>query len=180
MKTNTSSKIYQVIGARSLMEGLELNSFSISRKNDPDAEIIYFGSGNYDENNRVLDNEIDDKGVIIVFPEDFHGLEITKLELIDLFKEKINTIRNIVSNPKTTNKVIEQNSTVYGLSIGSFVKGRYKSKGGQLFSVSSICLEISGLIPDVSNRCVEEISTELKQETVLIKKNREPRIYVLR
>ena len=44
MKTNISSKIYKVLGARSLMEGFELNSFSISRKNDPEAEIIYFGS----------------------------------------------------------------------------------------------------------------------------------------
>jgi hypothetical protein len=162
------------------MEGFELNGFSINRKNDPEAEIFYFGSGNDDENNRVIDDEFNDKGVIIVFPGDFHGLEMTKIELIDMFKEKIISIKNIASNIKTTNKVIKQNSEVYGLSIGSFVKGRYKSKGGQLFSVSSICIEISGLIPDVSNRCVEEISLELKQETVLIKKNREPRIYVLR
>ena len=179
MKTNISSKIYKVLGAGSLMEGFELNSFSISRKNHPEAEIIYFGSGNDDENNRFIDEEFDDKGVIVVFPVDFHGFEMTKIELIEFFNEKIKTIRNIVSNTKTTKKPIEQNSDLYGISIGSFVMGRYKSKGGQLFNVSSICVEITGLIPDVSNRCVEEISTELKQEIVLIKKNQDGRIYLL-
>jgi hypothetical protein len=178
-KSNTSAKRYKVLGARSLMEGFELNSFSISRKNDPEAEIIYFGSGNDDGNKRVLDEEFDDKSVIIAFPVDFQCLEMTNIELIDFFKEKINTIRNIVSNTKTINKVIEQNSEVYGLSIGSFVNGRYKSNGGQLFNVSSIGVEITGLIPDVSNRCVEEISTELKQEIVLIKKSQDNRIYLL-
>jgi hypothetical protein len=178
-KSNTSAKRYKVLGARSLMEGFELNSFSISRKNDPEAEIIYIGSGNDDENKRVLDEEFDDKGVIIAFPVDFHGIKMTKIELIDLFKEKIMTIRNIVSDTKTSNKVIEQNSDVYGISIGSFVKGSYTSKVGQLFDVSSIGVEVTGLIPDVSNRCVEEISTELKQEIVLIMKSQDNRIYLL-
>jgi hypothetical protein len=179
MKTNLSSKIYKVLGARSLMEGFKLNGFSINRKNDPEAEIIYFGLGNDDENNRVMDEEFDDKGVIIVFPVDFHGIKMTKIELIDLFKEKIMTIRNVVSDTKTSNKEIEQNSEVYGISIGNFVKGSYTSDGGQLFNESSIGVEITGLIPDVSNRCVEEISTELKQEIVLIKKSQDNRIYLL-
>jgi hypothetical protein len=178
-KINSSTKSYKVLGARSLMEGFKLNGFSINRKNDPEAEIFYFGSGNDDESNRGIGEGFDDKGLIVVFPADFHGIKMTKIELIDLFKEKILTIRNIVTDTKTSNKEIEQNSEVYGISIGSFVKGSYTSKDGQLFDVSSIGVEVTGLIPDVSNRCVEEISTELKQEIVLIKKSQDNRIYLL-
>ena len=177
-KINSSTKSYKVLGASSLMEGFKLNGFSINRKNDPDAEIFYFGSGN-DESNRGIDEGFDDKGLIVVFPADFHGIKMTKIELIDLFNKKILTIRNIVSDTKTSNKEIEQNSEVYGISIGSFVKGSYTSKDGQLFDVTSIGVEVTGLISDVSNRCVEEISTELKQEIVLIKKSQDNRIYLL-
>ena len=72
------------------------------------------------------------------------------------------------------------NPEVYGMTIGNFVKGRYKAKDGSLYDETSLSVEIIGVSSNVLNKVAEELAKEFKQETVLVKNYDDNRIYLVK
>ena len=157
-KFDSSKKIYEQIGAGSLMEGLKLNGFSINKKHDPDADTFYIQPNVESELNEKIDFEFEDKGGVIVFSVNVNAVELSKNKLV---------------------RFIKNNPEIFGVTIGNFVKGRYKAKDGSLYDESSLSVEIVGITSDVLNKVAEELAQEFKQETVLVKNYDENKIYLV-
>ena len=177
---DSTKKIYEQVGASGLMEGLKLNGFSISRNNDPEANTIYIQPNVESELTEEIDFEFEEKGGVIVFSVNVNAVELSKNKLVRFVKNKIETITNILFKSSKINKVIKNNPEIYGVTIGNFVKGRYKAKDGSLYDESSLSVEIVGISSDVLNKFAEELAQEFKQETVLVKNYDENKIYLVK
>ena len=90
------------------------------------------------------------------------------------------TLKNKLFKDKKINKVLSKYDEVYGVTIGNFVKGRYKSETGKLFDESSLAVEIIGITTEVLNNVAESLAQEFKQETVLVKDYTSNRIYLVK
>lgn len=177
---DSTKKTYEQVGAGGLMEGLKLNGFSISRNNDPEADTIYIQPNVESELTEEIDFEFEEKGGVIVFSVNVNAVELSKNKLVRFVKNKIETITNILFKSSKINKVIKNNPEIYGVTIGNFVKGRYKAKDGSLYDESSLSVEIVGISSDVLNKFAEELAQEFKQETVLVKNYDENKIYLVK
>ena len=177
---DSTKKTYEQVGASGLMEGLKLNGFSISRNNDPDANTIYIQPNVESELTEEIDFEFEEKGGVIVFSVNVNAVELSKNKLVRFVKNKIETITNILFKSSKINKVIKNNPEIYGVTIGNFVKGRYKAKDGSLYDESSLSVEIVGISSDVLNKFAEDLAQEFKQETVLVKNYDENKIYLVK
>jgi hypothetical protein len=171
---------YKTVGARSLMEAIELNGFSINRKNDTSTKTVYINADNHIELTEEISYEFEDKGGIIVFSVNVNAVQLSNNKLINFIKNNIETLKNKLFKDKKINKVLSNYDEVYGVSIGNYVKGRYKSENGSLFDESSLSIEIIGITPDVLNRLAEDLAKEFRQETVLVKNYKSNRIYLVK
>lgn len=170
---------HKSIGARNLMEGISMNGFSIKRTNDPDAKTVYFGADD-DTLREEVDFEFNQKGGVIVFSVNVNALKISDNKLINLIQNKIQTLKNTVFKGKKISKVLKHHQDVYGVTIGGFVKGRYKAEDGSLYDERSLSVEIIGISTDVLDKVAEDIAKEFSQETVLVKNYEENRIYLVK
>jgi len=177
---DSSKKTYEQIGASSLMEGLKLNGFSINIDNDPDAQTFYIQPNVESELTEEIDFEFEDKGGVIVFSVNVNAVELSKNKLVRFIKNQFETATNILFKTDKINKVIKNNPKILGVTIGNFVKGRYKAKDGSLYDESSLSVEIVGITSDVLNKTAEELAQEFKQETVLVKNYHENKIYLVK
>lgn len=177
---DSTKKTYEQVGANGLMEGLKLNGFSISRDNDPDANTIYIQPNVESELTEEIDFEFEDKGGVIVFSVNVNAVELSKNKLVRFIKNQFETATNILFKSSKINKVIKNNPEIYGVTIGNFVKGRYKAKDGSLYDESSLSVEIVGISSNVLNKVAEELAQEFKQETVLVKNYDENKIYLVK
>jgi hypothetical protein len=177
---DSSKKTYEQIGASSLMEGLKLNGFSINIDNDPDSQTFYIQPNVESELTEEIDFEFEDKGGVIVFSVNVNAVELSKNKLVRFIKNKLETVTNILFKSSKINKVIKNNPEIFGVTIGNFVKGRYKAKDGSLYDESSLSVEIVGITSDVLNKVAEELAQEFKQETVLVKNYDENKIYLVK
>ena len=100
--------------------------------------------------------------------------------MVRFIKNKLETATNILFKSSKINKVIKNNPEIFGVTIGNFVKGRYKAKDGSLYDESSLSVEIVGITSDVLNKVAEELAQEFKQETVLVKNYDENKIYLVK
>ena len=176
----TLNETYEQVGANNLMEAIKLNGFSINRDNDPNAKTSYIKSNVDNELTEEIDFEFEDKGGIIVFSVEVNAVELSKNKLVKFIKNKIETAKNILFKSSKINKVIQNNPEVYGVTIGNFVRGRYKAKDGSLYDEISLSIEIVGISSDVLNKVAEELAKEFKQETVLVKNYEENRTYLVK
>ena len=177
---NSLNEEYEQIGANNLMEAIKLNGFSISRDNDPDAETLYIQPDSENELTEEIDYVFEDKGGIIVFSVEVNAVELSKNKIVRFIKNKIETAKNILFKSKKISKVMQNNPEVYGMTIGNFVKGRYKAKDGSLYDETSLSVEIIGVSSNVLNKVAEELAKEFKQETVLVKNYDDNRIYLVK
>jgi hypothetical protein len=171
---------YKTVGARNLMEAIELNGFSIDRNNDASAKTTYIDLGNETELTEEISYEFEDKGGIIVFSVNVNAVQLSSNKLINFIKNSFETAKNKIFKDKKINKVLSNYDEVYGVTIGNYVKGRYKSDSGNLFDESSLSIEIIGIKPDVLNRVAEDLAKEFQQETVLVKDYTSNRIYLVK
>ena len=172
---------YKALGARNLMEALQLNGFSINRNNDTSAKTAFIDLGNDIELSEVVSYEFGEKGGIIVFSVNVNALQLSKIKVVRLIKNAVATFKNKLFKDRKINKVLSQYDEVYGVTIGNFVKGRYKSEtNGSMYDESSLSIEIIGITPDVLNRVAEDLAKEFKQETVLVKNYEDNRIYLVK
>ncbi len=172
-------KKHKSIGARNLMEGISMNGFSIKRTNDPQAKTVYFGDG-ADALSEEVDFEFDQKGGIIVFSVNVNALKLSDNKMINWIRNKIETLKNTVLKGKKISNVLDRHQEVYGVTIGGFVKGRYKADDGSLYDERSLSVEIIGIGTDVLDRVAEDFAKEFNQETVLVKNYEEDRIYLVK
>ena len=77
--------------------------------------------------------------------------------------------KNRFSYSKKINTVINKHKDVYGITIGNFVKGRYKADDGSMYDGKSLSIEIIGISTETLNSVAEDLTKEFKQETVLVK-----------
>jgi len=184
-KTNIEKPVetkvrYRNVGARNQMEALELNGFSINRNNDTSAKTTYIDLKGDKELSEEISYEFEDKGGIIVFSVNVNAVQLSNNKLINLIKNNIETFKNKIFKDKKINKVLSQYDEIFGVSIGNYVKGRYKSDSGNLFDESSLSIEIIGITTEVLNKVAESLASEFKQETVLVKDYTSNRIYLVK
>ena len=76
--------------------------------------------------------------------------------------------------------MLSRHEEVYGITIGGFVKGRYRADNGLLYDERSLSVEIIGISTDVLNKVAEGMAKEFRQETVLVKNYEEDKIYLVK
>jgi len=167
---------YIQIGANSFMEALQLNGFSVNKKNDPEATTIYFAGDSLKEG---IEFEFENKGGVIVFSIEVNAQEISKNKIVNWVKQKIETIKNRLAKDNKINRVLSRYEDIYGVTIGNFVKGRYKAKDGSLYDEKSLSVEIIGIETAVLNKVAEDLAAEFQQETVLVKNYETNKIYLV-
>ncbi len=170
---------YKSIGARNLMEGISMNAFSIKRTNDPNAQTVYFGADD-DTFGEEVDFEFDRKGGIIVFSVNPNAMKVSDNKLIDRIRNNIETLKSTGLNDHKISTVLDRHEDVYGVTIGNFVKGRYKSEEELLYDKRSLSFEIIGISTDVLYRVAKDLAKEFNQETVLVKNYEDNRIYLVK
>ena len=147
------------------MEALEFNGFSISEENDKNATTIFFD--NLLEEAQII-KDFDKKGGTIVFSVDINAESLSKNKIINYFKQKIETFKNI-----------SRYGEVQGISIGNFFKGRYKAKDGTTYDEKSMSITIYGVDSDTLNNIVSDLAIEFNQESALVENYENNRIYLI-
>jgi hypothetical protein len=66
------------------------------------------------------------------------------------------------------------------VSIGNFIKGRYKANDGTLYDEKSLSIEIIGVTDGVLNKVAKDLANEFKQESVLVKNYETNKIYLVK
>jgi len=171
---------YQNIGPRTFMEALERNGFSIRRNNDVSAKTTYIDLSGDKELTEEISYEFEDKGGIIVFSVNVNAVQLSNNRVVRYIKNSLETLKNKLFKDRKINKVLSNYDEVYGVTIGNFVKGRYKSESGSMFDESSLSIEIIGITTDVLNRVAEDLAKMFQQETVLVKDYSTNRIYLVK
>jgi len=171
---------YQNIGPRTFMEALERNGFSIRRNNDVSAKTTYIDLSGDKELTEEISYEFEDKGGIIVFSVNVNAVQLSNNKVVRYIKNSLETLKNKLFKDRKINKVLSNYDEVYGVTIGNFVKGRYKSESGSMFDESSLSIEIIGITTDVLNRVAEDLAKMFQQETVLVKDYSTNRIYLVK
>lgn len=168
------------IGAKSLNEGISMNGFSVDKRNDSRGKTPTYFNLNEDDKDPIVIEDFEDKGGIIVFSTVVNAVKISDNELINWLKAKIETIKNKLNLNKKINNILRKHEDVYGVTIGNFVKGRYKSQDSTLYDENSLSIEIIGITTDVLNRIAKDITIEFKQESVLVKNYETNKIYLVK
>ena len=169
---------YPSIGANTFMEAVSLNGFSISKQNDQSAKTSIFNRA--DELSEEISETFEEKGGIITFSINVNAVKASDNKLINLVKTKIETLKNRLSKDNKINRVISKHKDVYGVTIGKFVKGRYKADDGSLYDETSLSIEIVGISPETLNEVAKDLAEEFKQETVLVKSYENSKIYLVK
>ena len=179
-KPVTNKNKYPTIGARSLTEGLKLNGFSIDRKNDPTAKTIYIDLDSDTELTEEISYEFEEKGGIIVFSVNVNAVQLSSNKVVRAIKNAFETFKNRLFKDFKINNVLKQHANICNVSIGNYIKGRYKSEDDSIYDESSLSIEIIGITSDVLIKVAEDLSREFQQETVLVKDYSSNRIYLVK
>jgi hypothetical protein len=171
---------YKTVGAKSLMEAFRLNGFSIDRKNDATAKTTFIDLSRDTELTEEISYKFEDKGGIIVFSVNVNAVQLSTNKVVRVIKNALETFKNKLFKDRKINKVISQHADVYGVTIGRYVQGRYKSDNGSMYDESSLSIEIIGITSDVLNKVAEDLAKEFLQETVLVKDYASNRIYLVK
>jgi len=174
------SKQYPNIGPKTFMEAIERNGFSINRTNDASAKTTFIDLAGDNELTEEISYEFADKGGIIVFSVNINAVQLSNNKVVRYIKNSLETLKNKLFKDRKINKVLSNYDEVYGVTIGNFVKGRYKSENGNLFDESSLSIEIIGITQEVLNRVAKELAKMFQQETVLVKDYTSNRIYLVK
>ena len=171
---------YKTVGAKSLMEALQLNGFSMDRKNDATAKTTFIDLSRDTELTEEISYEFEDKGGIIVFSVNVNAVQLSTNKVVRVIKNALETFKNRLFKDRKINNVLNQHADIYGVTIGRYAQGRYKSDNGSMYDESSLSIEIIGITSDVLNKVAEDLAKEFQQETVLVKDYASNRIYLVK
>lgn len=164
---NTDIKEPKMKITRGLIEAIEKNDFTIDKSNDPSVKRMSIDNDIRED----IDMIFDEKGGIIVFSTDVNAIKLNDNGLKNFIYQKLTSLANYINKNKKVTDLLAKNKNLHGMgySVGNFVKGRYISKDGQTFSEKSTSVEIIGIESDVLIKIAENICSEFRQESVLVK-----------
>lgn len=176
-------KMYEEIVPRNYFHALQMNSFSINRNNDEEAETVYLDLSDGLEFNEANIEYFQHKGGIIVFSTDVNAVQLSKNALINYIYSKVQSIKNSLMISKKISKVIkhhEKQLKGIGLTVGNFVKGSYVADNGIIYDEKSTSVEIIGVETNVLNEVADSLRIEFNQESVLVKNYQDGTIYLVK
>jgi hypothetical protein len=162
---------HEVVQPKTFMESIEFNGFSIKKTNDLKAKTIYINSEKIIK--EVIDIEFNEKGGIIIFLENINIKKMSKNKLINFIISNINYFEKYIKKDLKYDEI-------YGITIGNFVKGAYRSADGNLYDEKSLSIEMIGITSDILNAVAEDLNKEFNQEKVLVKNYDNNKIYMVR
>lgn len=157
------------------VEATKLNGISIDRKNDKFSIKQLLGE--------AKEYTFENKGGIIVFSTTVNAIypdaNSFLLKIKNWFNSKYETLMNRLNSNNKINSVLSKHQEVQGFSVGSFFKGVYKAKNGQLYDETSLSVEIIGIEPLLLEIIASELCQEFKQESCLVKDYQTNEIYLV-
>lgn len=175
-------KMYEEIVPRNYFHALQMNNFSIDKSNDPSAETLYF---DFPEDFELTETSIEyfeNKGGIIVFSTEINAVSLSKRKLINYIYSKIQSIKNSMFVNKKIETIFRKHESLkgVGMTVGSFVNGKYVADDGTIYTEKSISVEIIGVPTSVLNEVADSIRKEFNQEAVLVRNYEENLIYLVK
>ena len=168
---------YEQVGAKSLIEGMSMNGFSIRKDNDATAERHIVQD---EPMNEVVDFEFENKGGIIVFSPDVNAVQLSDNRLANWILQKIKTFKQRMGVDNKLASIAKKHESVYAYTIGNFVKGQYKADNGKIFTEASKSMEIIGIESADLIKIAEDICREFAQESVLVKDYQANKIFIVK
>jgi hypothetical protein len=165
---------------KNLHEAFRLNGFSVDKRNGKLYETTYYNIKG--ESVLLEDNDketFSDKGGIISFSTDVNAVQSSKNKVLNFIKNKVATYKNRFMKNAKIYKVLNRHSEIYGVTIGNFVKGRYKDKDGNFYNEKSLSIEIIGITTEVLDAVAKDLTKEFTQESVLVKNYATNDIYLI-
>lgn len=157
----SASTDYECINeARSWSEGMRKNACVPRIAYDKGRSIVSEGIEYEPQGN--------EKGGIIVFSTDVNAVELSPNKVANWVKQKAETLKNRVTATRKIDRIANRNSLV-GWTIGHYLDGRYKARNGKNFGENSLSVMIVGVDFDTMVKIAEEICSDFKQESVLLK-----------
>jgi hypothetical protein len=108
------------------------------------------------------------KGGIIIFSTEVNAIKLNNNKLINWVKQKIVTLKQGFTANKQIDKIAQKHN-LSSWTVGHFFSGRYTDKNGKQYGENSLSLEIIGISFEELIRIAEELCSDFKQETVLVK-----------
>lgn len=157
---------------RTFNQALRMNGLKI--ENTTNTDYTYFNRDGVILES--IDFEFDKKGGVIVFSTDVNAVDISDNVLLNKLKQIIQSLMNKALVTRKVGKIMKKHDEVFGFTIGKFVTGQYKAEDGSVYDENSTSVEIIGI--DSSVLLKEDIASEFKQETVLVKDYQKNSIYL--
>ena len=162
------------------MEGIRLNGFSIDRNNSKVFETYYYNAMGESILLEDSDKEtFSDKGGVISFSTDVNAVQSSKNKVVNFIKNKVSTYKNRLLKNKKIANVLNRHSEVYAVTVGNFVKGKYKGRNGKIYDEKSLSIEIIGITSEVLDAVAKDLAREFNQESVLVKNYQTNDIYLI-
>ena len=109
-----------------------------------------------------------ERGGVIVFSTDVNAVQMDEQKVVNLLKQKMQTISNRINLPKKIDSHAISHDLI-GWTIGKYLNGRYTADNGKQYGENSLSLEIIGVSCAILINSAEELCTSFVQESALVK-----------
>ena len=109
-----------------------------------------------------------ERGGVIVFSTDVNAVQMDEQKVVNLLKQKMQTISNRINLPKKIDGLAISHDLI-GWTIGKYLNGRYTADNGKQYGENSLSLEIIGVSCATLIKIAEELCTSFGQESALVK-----------
>lgn len=109
-----------------------------------------------------------ERGGVIVFSTDVNAVQMDEQKVVNLLKQKMQTISNRINLPKKIDSHAISHDLI-GWTIGKYLNGRYIADNGKQYGENSLSLEIFGVSCATLIKSAEELCTSFVQESALVK-----------
>ena len=109
-----------------------------------------------------------ERGGVIVFSTDVNAVQMDEQKVVNLLKQKMQTISNRINLPKKIDRLAISHDLI-GWTIGKYLNGRYTADNGKQYGENSLSLEIFGVSCATLIKSAEELCDLFVQESALVK-----------
>ena len=109
-----------------------------------------------------------ERGGVIVFSTDVNAVQMDEQKVVNLLKQKMQTISNRINLPKKIDGLAISHDLI-GWTIGKYLNGRYTADNGKQYGENSLSLEIFGVSCATLIKSAEELCDLFVQESALVK-----------
>jgi hypothetical protein len=164
----------------------DLQGLDIDKKNDKMSQTIYFRlSDDFNSSISLGESEyafqyIENMGGIIVFSLESDSNRLSNSKLINYIKQKIKSTLNKKTFDRKINNIMNRHDDVFGLTVGNFFNGKFKTINGKMYNETSTSIEIIGVDTQTLNRVAKDVAIEFGQEAVLVRNYITNKTYIMR